>query len=241
MQQETLLKALIKAGLGSRRQLANIIREGRVTINGELVDNFSHLLNLGSDIIQVDEKPVKLKRLDNVVLMVNKPTGILSTTKDDSGRRTIIDLLPSKYHALKLYPVGRLDKDSTGLLLLTNDGDLTYKLTHPKFEHEKEYLINTKAKLKPDEKLRIEKGIELDDGITYPAVLKEITNHQMYQYSITIHEGRNRQIRRMFARLGINIIGLKRIRIGGLTLGNLREGDTRELNASEMQKLFQKH
>lgn len=238
MEQETLLKALIKAGLGSRRQLASAIREGRVTVNGEAAENFLHLLNLGGDIIQVDGQTVNFKPFSKVVLMLHKPAGVLSTTSDDTGRKTVVDLLPPKYHDNKLYPVGRLDKDSTGLLLLTNDGDLTYRLTHPKFEHEKEYLIYTRVKLKSEDKLLIEKGIVLDDGITYPAVIKERTKCNGYNYSITIHEGRNHQIRRMFAKLGINVISLKRIRIGRLTLGNLKEGETRELNSSEIEKLF---
>jgi 23S rRNA pseudouridine2605 synthase len=240
MEQETLLKVLIKAGLGSRRQLAKTIREGRVTVNGEIAENFLHLLNIESDIIQVDGQPVNFKPFNKIVLMLNKSAGVLSTTSDDTGRKTVIDLLPPKYHDNKLYPVGRLDKESTGLLLLTNDGDLTYRLTHPKFEHDKEYLICTGIKLRPEDKLFIQKGIALDDGITYPAIIKECTNCNNYNYSITMHEGRNRQIRRMFAKLGINVISLKRIRIGKLTLGKLKEGETRELSPSEIENLFLK-
>jgi 23S rRNA pseudouridine2605 synthase len=240
MQQDTLLKALTKAGIGSRRRLANAILEGRVTLNGAPVDNFLHLVNLGSDIIQVDGKPVNLKPIGKIVLMLNKPAGFLSTTQDESGRKTVIDLIPAKYLAFKLYPVGRLDKDSTGLLLLTNDGELTYRLTHPKFEHEKEYLVSTPVKLTQEERQRIERGIELEDGTTYPAQIKESKINRIFEYSITIHEGRKRQLRRMFAKLGINLISLKRIRIGKLKLGNLKEGETRELSPSEIVKLFQK-
>ena len=240
MQQDTLLKALTKAGIGSRRRLANAIREGRVTLNGAPVDNFLYLVNLGSDIIQVDGKPVNLKPIGKIVLMLNKPAGFLSTTQDESGRETVIDLIPAKYLSFKLYPVGRLDKDSTGLLLLTNDGELTYRLTHPKFEHEKEYLVSTPVKLTQEERQRIERGIELEDGTTYPAQIKESKINRIFEYSITIHEGRKRQLRRMFAKLGINLISLKRIRIGKLKLGNLKEGETRELSPSEIVKLFQK-
>jgi 23S rRNA pseudouridine2605 synthase len=172
-------------------------------------------------------------------LMLNKPADVLSTTKDDMGRKTVISLLPQKYRNVMLYPIGRLDKDTTGLLLITNDGDLTYQLTHPKFEHEKEYLIFTRAKLSSVESLHIEKGIELEDGITSPAIIKEFSAYRPYNYSLTIHEGRNRQVRRMFAKLGINIIALKRIRIGELSLSNLKEGAVRELSTPEINKLLQ--
>ena len=152
------------------------------------------------------------------------------------GRSTVTDLLPAKYKDKRLYPVGRLDKNSTGLLLLTDDGELTYELTHPKFEHEKEYLVAIGTKLKQYEKRKLEQGIMLEDGMTYPAKVRTI-NEPPYNYSIIIHEGRNRQIHRMLAEMGYKVRALKRIRIGKLTLGDLQEGKIRELSEKEMEYL----
>lgn len=238
MEPKTLLKLLIATGLGSRRQLADAIIQGRIRVNGEIIENFSHPVNPEKDTILLDDKPVQLKSKPKIVLMLNKPIGVLSTTSDDRGRKTVIDILPKKFHNMMLYPVGRLDKDTTGLLLLTNDGDLTYQLTHPKFEHEKEYLISIKAKLKPGKMLALKRGIYLDDGITYPVNVKDYKTCPPYNYSLTLHEGRKRQIHRMFAKLGHNVLALKRIRVGRLTLGNLKEGEVRELSIQEIERLI---
>src|SRR4030042_5958823 len=143
-----LLKALAEAGVGSRRWITDAIKNGRVEVNGELVENFRHPVNLETDRVSVNGKLVDLRPRRTVYLLVNKPAGIITTTSDERGRRTVLDILPEKYRRLRLYPVGRLDKDSTGLLLLTNDGELTYRLTHPKFQHEKEYLVQISGVLK---------------------------------------------------------------------------------------------
>jgi 23S rRNA pseudouridine2605 synthase len=169
--------------------------------------------------------------------MLNKPAGIITTTSDEIGRRTVLDILPDKYSCLRLYPVGRLDKDSTGLLVLTNDGDLTYRLTHPRFEHEKEYLIQINGRLKPDEKRKLQVGFELEDGRIYPVLVREVPQPP-FNYSITMHEGRKRQVRRMLESLGYRVLALKRIRMGGLTLGTLNEGATRELTPAEVRVLL---
>lgn len=237
MEQETLLKLLMSTGLGSRRQLANAILQGRVKVNGETAENFSQPVNAGRDSILMDGKPVQLKPKPKIVLMLNKPADVLSTTSDDRGRKTIVDILPQKFRNMMLYPIGRLDKDTTGLLLLTNDGELTYQLTHPKFEHKKEYLVSIKARLTPEEILALKRGIHLDDGITYPAEIKECQTYPPYSYGLTIHEGRKRQVHRMFAKLGHNVLALKRIRVGRLTLGNLKEGEVRQLSAQEIERL----
>jgi len=133
--------------------------------------------------------------------------------------------------------VGRLDKDSTGLMLLTNDGELTYRVTHPKFEHEKEYLVAIDARLKADEKRRLEQGIQLEDGMTHRALIREV-NIPPFNYSITLREGRKRQVRRMFEKLGHRVRALNRIRIGVLSLGDLKEGETRELRSAEVKALL---
>jgi 23S rRNA pseudouridine2605 synthase len=233
----SLLKALTEAGTGSRRKIADAIKNGRVKVNGEPVEDFRYPVNPETDRISLNDRPVDLKRRQTVYLMVNKPAGIITTTSDERGRSTILDILPERYRRQRLYPVGRLDKDSTGLVILTNDGELTYRLTHPRYEHEKEYLIQIEGSLRPDEKRKLEKGIQLEDGMTYPLVVREIKNSPSFNYSITTHEGRKRQVRRMLANLGYRVLALKRIRMGSLNLGNLKEGAARELTTAEVRTL----
>jgi 23S rRNA pseudouridine2605 synthase len=233
-----LLKALTEAGIGPRRHVADIIKQGHVTINGETIEDFRHTVNIETDRILVNGKKADLKPKEIACLMLHKPEGVLSTTSDARGRRTVIDLLTEEYRRLGLYPAGRLDKDSTGLLLLTNDGNLTYRLTHPRFEHEKEYLIQIKGNLTPDEIKQLQHGFRLEDGMTHPAKVKAVTSAPPYNYSITIHEGRKRQVRRMLARLHHPVLALKRVRIGSLHLSNLKEGDIRKLTTREINALI---
>jgi len=237
MKSESLLKVLTGAGIGSRRKMADAIKQERVTVNGQVVTDFRSPVNKETDHITIDGKPVDLKPRQIVTLMLNKPAGIISTVSDERGRGKVTDLLPEKYRQLRLYPVGRLDKDSTGLLLLSNDGELAYRLTHPRYEYEKEYLVHIKGKLKPEEKRKLERGLKLEDGMTHPAKVREVASPP-FNCSITIHEGRKRQVRRMFERLGHQVLALKRIRLGNLNLGNLPEGKTRELNAGEVKALL---
>lgn len=235
-----VLKALTKAGIGSRRWLADAIREGRVEVNGKVVEDFRQPVNVETDRLLIDGRSVDLKPRQVVYLMVNKPKGVLSTTSDERGRRTVMDILPNKYRNLRLYPVGRLDKGSTGLLLLTNDGELTHRLTHPRFEREKEYLVSLRGRLQPGERRKLEQGLELEDGMTHPAIVKEVEALSQFNYSIIIHEGRKRQVRRMFDHLGHHVLALKRIRMGNLSLGKLQEGETRELSAQEVPMLLKR-
>lgn len=235
-----VLKALTKAGIGSRRWLADAIREGRVEINGKVVEDFRQPVNVETDRLLIDGRSVDLKPRQVVYLMVNKPKGVLSTTSDERGRRTVMDILPNKYRNLRLYPVGRLDKGSTGLLLLTNDGELTHRLTHPRFEREKEYLVSLRGRLQPGERRKLEQGLELEDGMTHPAIVKEMEALSQFNYSMIIHEGRKRQVRRMFDHLGHHVLALKRIRMGNLSLGKLQEGEIRELSAQEVQMLLKR-
>jgi 23S rRNA pseudouridine2605 synthase len=237
MAETTLLKLLTEAGLGSRRKMTEAIKAGKVTVNGAAAENFRLPLNTETDRIFYEGRPVNLKAEQVVYLMLNKPEGLLSTTSDDRGRRTILDILPEQYKKLRLYPVGRLDLDSTGLLILTNDGALTYQLTHPKFEHEKEYLVQIDGILTPHEKQNLEHGVRLEDGMTAQASIKEV-RAAPFNYSLTIHEGKKRQIRRMFAHLGYRVGALKRIRMGKLLLGALKESQTRELTEREIKSLL---
>ena len=234
MQKQPLLRVLAQAGIGSRRKIAAAIKEGRVSVNGDVVTGFNHPVDPEIDHILLDGRLVDIKLQQFVYLILNKPKGVLSTVRDERGRRTVIDLLPQMYHHLRLYPVGRLDKDSTGLMLLTNDGELTHRLTHPRFEHEKEYHVLVKGALKADEIRRLEQGIKLEDGKTSPAVVKRLKSED-YNYSITIHEGKKRQVRRMFEALGHPVIELKRVRMGNLELGNIKEGNVKEVGRKEIQ------
>ena len=238
MSSTPLLKVLTGAGIGSRRQLADAIRQGRVEINGEVVEGFRYPVNVETDRVLINGQLVDLTLRKAVYLVLNKPKGVLSVASDEKGRSTVMDILPKKYRRSRLYPVGRLDKNSTGLLLLTNDGEFTYQLTHPKFEHEKEYLVLLDRKLPSSKKRELEQGIKLEDGMTHPAVVREAKGFPSFSYSITIHEGRKRQVRRMFESLGYHVLALKRIRIGSLGLGDLKEGETRELSVEEAHTLL---
>ncbi len=232
-----IIKALTEAGLGPRRRLADSIKQSRVEVNGRVIESYNHPVDVSKDRVRINGQVVSLKAPDIVCLMLNKPEGIVTTVRDERGRRTVLDLLPEKYRHRRLYPVGRLDKETTGLILLTNDGDLTYRLTHPRFEFEKEYLIQIQGSLKNAEIRRLEQGITLEDGPTRPASVRRSTSSPPFNYNITIHEGKKRQVRRMFERLGHPVLALKRIRFGSLTLGNLKEGEVRRLTTREVKIL----
>ena len=186
--------------------------------------------------ITIDGKHISATAEPIVYLMLNKPKGVISSTSDKRGVKTVIDILPEKHRQIRLYPVGRLDKDSTGLIILTNDGELTLWLTHPRFEQEKEYLVRIGRNLNPEDKIKLEKGIYLGDGKTSPAKVKA-SKYPPFSYSVTIHEGKKRQVRRMFAALGYSVLELQRIRLGSLRLGSLREGEIRELSPRQVQSL----
>ncbi len=234
---KSLIKALTEAGIGSRRRMAEAIKQGKVKVNNKVAESFNHPVDLEKDRVLFNGQEIDLKPDKVICLMLNKPEGIVSTVSDEKGRRTVINILPAKYRGYRLYPVGRLDIDTTGLLLLTNDGNLTYRLTHPKFEYEKEYLVAIKGNLNADEKQQLQRGILLEDGMTHPAKIREI-NLPNFNYSVTIHEGRKRQVRRMFERLRYTVVALKRIRIGNLNLGDLKEGEVRLLSAKEINVLL---
>lgn len=234
-----LLKSLAGAGIGSRRKMAKAIKQGRVAVNGHIATDFRQPLDPSGDLVTLDGRPVDLRPGKPVYLVLNKPAGALATTRDELGRGTVIALLPPKYRGLGLYPAGRLDKDSTGLLLLTNDGALTYRLTHPRFEHEKEYLVRLDKRLGTADADKLRKGIELEDGRTRPATVKPVANDPL-SYRVTVHEGKKRQLRRMFASLGYRVMSLQRVRIGSLVLGNLKEGEARELTPLEVRELLGK-
>jgi 23S rRNA pseudouridine2605 synthase len=237
MTTKPLIKILTDSGIGSRRKMADAIKQGKVKVNGAIAESFNHPVDLTKDRVLYNGQPISLEADKVVCLMLNKPEGIVSTTSDEKGRRTVLDILPAKYRRYRLYPVGRLDIDTTGLILLTNDGDLTYRLTHPKFEYEKEYLAAIKGRLNNDEIQQFQRGMLLEDGMTYPAKIREIKQFP-FNYSVVIHEGKKRQVRRMFERLGHSVTALKRVRIGNLVLGDLKESESRHLSAKEIAALL---
>jgi 23S rRNA pseudouridine2605 synthase len=236
MAQQSLIKLLAAAGIGSRRQLTAIIKRGGVKVNGQVVESFVHPVDIQKDNVTIDGKTAILNSEKLIYLMLNKPKNIVSTTEDEHGGKTILEIIPAKYSSTRLYPVGRLDKDSIGLVLITNDGELTFNLTHPRYQHEKEYLVQIEGALSPEQKQNLERGIELSDGRTSLARVKAV-KIAPFNYSIVIHEGKKRQIRRMFAALGFQVLELKRVRIGSLQLGDLPEGQVRELTPKEVLEL----
>jgi len=207
-----------------------------VAVNRAIIQNFNEPVDPVKDVITIDGKHISVTAEPIVYLMLNKPNGVISSTSDKRGAKTVIDILPEKFRHIRLYPVGRLDKDSTGLIILTNDGDLTLWLTHPRFEQEKEYVVRIEQNLNPDDKTKLEKGVHLNDGKTSPAKVKSL-KYPPCSYSLTIHEGKKRQVRRMFAALGYNVLELKRIRLGSLRLGTLPEGQIRELTSRQVLSL----
>ncbi len=232
-----LLRVLTGAGIGSRRLVAHAIKEGKVQVNGEIVTGFNFEVDVNQDIVVIDGKPVNIRTVPLVYLVLNKPAGVVSTTNDQNGRITVIDYVPEKYKKIKLFPVGRLDRNSTGLIILTNDGQLAYRLSHPKFEHEKEYLISVDSRLSEQDKKEIENGVMLEDGLTYPAKVKTLQENSRYTYTVTIHEGRKHIVRRMLARLGYVYLTLRRIRVANICLGELPEGRTRLMSGVELEEL----
>jgi 23S rRNA pseudouridine2605 synthase len=236
MSSQPIIKLLTSSGVGSRRQIAVIIKRGGVAVNRVTVQSFNELVDPVKDMITIDGRHISVTAQPMVYLMLNKPKGVVSSTNDKRGMQTVIDILPEKYRHIRLYPVGRLDKDSTGLILLTNDGDLTLRLTHPRFEQEKEYLVRIGRSLKPEDITKLRKGIHLHDGDTCPAKV-EALKYPPFSYSVIIHEGKKRQVRRMFAALGYHVLDLKRIALGSLKLGALPEGGIRELTPGQIQSL----
>ena len=226
------------AGAGSRRRVAEAIMRGVVMVNGRIVEDLNFQVDVARDRVTLDGRGVELRPAKKVYLMLNKPRGVLCTARDERGRKTVLDILPQKYRDLGLHPVGRLDKDTTGLLLLTNDGDFTFRVAHPRFEHEREYFVRIDGKLSAHDVRRLEWGIEMEDGEAHPAVVRELQANPQYGYSVVIREGRKRQVRRTFAALGHRVLELKRVRIGGLGLGELGEGEVGEMGAEEVNQLL---
>ena len=228
--QERLQKILARSGLASRRVSEDLIDSGRVTINGKVATLGDKAREL--DQIELDGIPV-LRNPDLVHYLLHKPRTVLSTASDPEGRETVVDLVPSE---ARVFPVGRLDADSEGLIILTNDGDLTQRLTHPSFGVPKEYLSHVEGVPSRSAIRRLREGIELEDGMTSPA---EVSMPQDGLLRIVIHEGRNRQVRRMCDAVGHPVLRLVRVRIGPITDPALSAGDWRTMTRDEVRSLYE--
>ncbi len=234
---ERLQKVIAHAGIASRRKAEELILQGKVTVNGEVVKQLGTKVG-PNDVVEVNG--IKVEKEEPVYFLFYKPKGVVTTVKDDKKRKTVLDFFPEVTE--RIYPVGRLDYDTSGILLMTNDGEFANLLTHPKYEIEKEYVakvngIPTKEQLK-----QLEKGIRLEDGMTAPAKVKLKSVDRKKKTAIVeivIHEGRNRQVRRMFEAIGCPVLKLKRERYAFLTLQGLNAGEWRVLTPHEVKLLKQ--
>jgi len=233
--QERLQKILSSAGITSRRSAEVMITDGRVTVNGQIVTELGSKADPDTDKIAVDGKPVSISK-KRIYLLLNKPAGYVTTLSDPGGRPVVTELL--KDIPERLYPVGRLDFNTEGLLLLTNDGEWANRLAHPSHEVEKEYLVKIRGSLSNDKIMTLSKGVKLEDGLTAPAKIEIIrVLEKNVWFTITIHEGRFRQVRRMCEAVELPLVKLKRVRYGNILLGELKTCEYRLLDPAEAKML----
>ena len=232
---ETLLRAVARSTGLARRKAFAAIRAGRVTEAG--LARFDPSSAYGGGALVLDGAPLQTATVAPTYLLLNKPPGYLTTVADERGRPTVLDLVPTALRSAGLHPVGRLDLDTSGLLILTNDGDLTYRLTHPKYEVAKEYWAGVAPK--PDERAvaALRSGIELDGALRRPLGVALLDGVSGFQLSVTLGEGRKRQVRLMLEAVGLRVRQLRRVREGELTLDGLAEGGVRPLKAAEVARL----
>ena len=232
---ERLQKVIAQAGIASRRKSETLIVEGKVKVNGVVVRELGTKVT-NADRVEVDG--IQLVKEEYVYILLYKPRGVISTVDDDKGRKTVMDLLPQVDE--RVYPVGRLDYETSGVLLLTNDGDFSYLMTHPKFGIKKKYVAKVKGIPLREDLKKLEHGIHLEDGKTAPAHVKMQTVDKKTQTSIieiTISEGKNRQVRRMFEAIGCPVQKLRRESFALLTTHGLNAGEARELTKHEVKQL----
>lgn len=232
---ERLQKVIAHAGIASRRKAEQLILDGKVKVNGKIVRELGVKVS-NQDRVEVEGIPVE--REEPVYFLLYKPKGVISSVKDDKGRKVVTDFLEEMDK--RVYPIGRLDYDTSGLLLLTNDGEFANLLMHPRYEIEKVYVAKVKGIPNKTELRQLEKGVKLEDGMTAPAKVKIMSIDKRKQTAIiemTIHEGRNRQVRRMFEKIGHPVLKLKREKYAFLDLRGLRPGDVRELSPHEVKQL----
>lgn len=228
---ERLQKIISAAGITSRRAAEELIVAGRVTVNGQTITELGAKADPATDLIMVDGKAVKPAETLYYVLL-HKPAGYVTSLKDPQGRQLVTELV--KDIGARLFPVGRLDYNSEGLLLLTNDGAWANRLMHPRHQVDKEYHVRVRGKVDPQQIKRLNDGVELEDGPVSGATVRLLKADQSNDWlSVTIREGRNRQVRRMCAAVGLSVVRLRRIRYGSLTLGGLKPGEYRQLTTEE--------
>ncbi|CCJ33315.1 pseudouridine synthase [Caloramator australicus] len=228
---ERIQKYIARCGVTSRRGAEELIKQGKVKVNGELIKDII-LVDPERDIVEVNGKIIKPEER-KVYIMLNKPVGYVTTVKDEKGRRTVLDLIDVKE---RIYPVGRLDYDTSGLLILTNDGDFAYKLMHPSKEVDKVYIAEVEGIPTEKELEMFRNGLKIEDYITSKAkieILKTIDKNAIVR--IVIHEGKNRQVRKMCEKIGHKVLKLKRVQIGKIKLGSLEVGKWRYLNKEEIE------
>jgi len=231
-----LESVIAHAGIASRRKAATIIKEGKVTIDGIIIREKGYRVDDTASKICVDGKTITSQE-KKLYFLLNKPKNVVSTVKDTHKRKTVLDIIGVRDS--RLYPVGRLDKDTTGLIIITNDGDLTYRLSHPRFEVEKEYMVKIDSNISDEKIKKLERGVTIDDKVTYPCSAKVIKSGEKESIiSVILHEGMKREIRRMFEAIGYNVLELDRVRYAGLVIGKLKRGEHRVLTESEVKTLL---
>lgn len=231
--EERLQKYMAECGIASRRKCEVFIVEGKVKVNGETVTELGVKVNPISDIIEYEGNIIKREE-KKIYILLNKPEGYICSAKDEKGRETVIDIVKVKE---RIYPVGRLDYDSSGLIILTNDGEIYNKIIHPRKEINKTYVVKVKNKFEDSDIKAFERGIDIGGYVTAPAtvsVLNYDDNKKVTTLEIKIHEGKNRQIRRMCSALNHDVLSLKRVSIGEIKLGYLKKGEYRNMTEEEI-------
>lgn len=235
--EERLQKYMASCGIASRRKCEELILLGKVKVNGNVIEELGFKVNPLKDIVEYDGRVIT-KEERKVYIMLNKPEDVITSVKDEKDRKTVIDIVKVNE---RIFPIGRLDYDSSGLILLTNDGELYNKIIHPRVELDKKYVAVVKGEVSLDDKEKFESGIDIGGYITAPAKLKMLEYSHRKDLStieVCIHEGKNRQIRKMCSAINHEVISLKRVSIGNIRLGQLKKGEYRYLNDEEMKYLM---
>lgn len=237
MEEIRLQKYLADCGIASRRKSEELIKQGQVKVNGKTITELGTKVIPNKDIVEYNGKKIELKK-EYVYILLNKPIGYVTTVKDQFNRDSVLDLVKTNK---RLVPVGRLDMYTSGALILTNDGDFVYKVTHPKHEIEKTYNATIRGNITKEEIEKLRNGVEIDDYKTKPAkvrILKKDEEKNLTRVEVIIHEGRNRQVRKMFETIGKNVIALHRSKIGNIEAKSLKIGEWRYLKSQEVNSLL---
>ena len=235
--EERLQKYLANCGVASRRKCEEYILQGKVKVNGKTVTELGTKINPEKDVIELENKKIK-ENSENIYILLNKPIGYVTTSDDQFGRETVLDLVKVRE---RIVPVGRLDMYTSGALILTNDGNFVYKVTHPKHEIEKTYTVTVKGIIQNTDVEQLRKGVQIEDYTTKPAkvkILKTDEQKDISRLEITIHEGKNRQVRKMCEAVGRKVIALHRSKIGNIGVKDLELGKWRYLNVAEVENLL---